>query len=373
MAMAGRGTDTSGDCDENTFKILVATDNHLGYMERDGCRMNDSLNSFEEILQIARDNEVDFVLLGGDLFHENKPSRKSLHGIIKLIRKYCFGDKPCSVAFLSDPETNFGHTSFPIVNYEDPNLNISIPVFSIHGNHDDPAGQDNLCSLDLLHSAALVNYFGKVSNLESIELSPILMEKGATKLALYGLGSIRDERLNRIFCQKNVKMLRPKENRDDWFNIFVLHQNRAKHGPKNYIPEEFLDDFLDLVVWGHEHECKIDPSWNGVKNFYVTQPGSSIATSLSDGETREKHVGLLLIRGKNFKLKKIKLNTVRQFLMEDIVLQDTKIRPQDPNVIKKVETYCTEVVEKLLIKAGEFLKLLLGASQVSLITISIGK
>lgn len=30
--------------------------------------------------------------------------------------------------------------SFPAVNYEDPNLNISIPVFSIHGNHDDPQG-----------------------------------------------------------------------------------------------------------------------------------------------------------------------------------------------------------------------------------------
>ena len=29
---------------------------------------------------------------------------------------------------------------FPVVNYEDPNYNISIPVFSIHGNHDDPAG-----------------------------------------------------------------------------------------------------------------------------------------------------------------------------------------------------------------------------------------
>lgn len=26
------------------------------------------------------------------------------------------------------------------MNYQDPNLNISIPVFSIHGNHDDPTG-----------------------------------------------------------------------------------------------------------------------------------------------------------------------------------------------------------------------------------------
>lgn len=29
---------------------------------------------------------------------------------------------------------------FPWVNYQDDNLNISIPVFSIHGNHDDPTG-----------------------------------------------------------------------------------------------------------------------------------------------------------------------------------------------------------------------------------------
>lgn len=27
-----------------------------------------------------------------------------------------------------------------MVNFEDPNINISIPIFSIHGNHDDPTG-----------------------------------------------------------------------------------------------------------------------------------------------------------------------------------------------------------------------------------------
>jgi double-strand break repair protein MRE11 len=30
--------------------------------------------------------------------------------------------------------------SFPPINYEDPNLNVAIPCFSIHGNHDDPQG-----------------------------------------------------------------------------------------------------------------------------------------------------------------------------------------------------------------------------------------
>lgn len=30
--------------------------------------------------------------------------------------------------------------AFNHVNYEDPDINVAIPVFSIHGNHDDPSG-----------------------------------------------------------------------------------------------------------------------------------------------------------------------------------------------------------------------------------------
>ena len=291
--------------EENTMKILIATDCHIGYMEKDAIRGNDSLNTFEEVLEIAQKNDVDCILLGGDLFHENKPSRKSVHGVMSLLRKYCMGDKPCELEILSDQALNFGHSAFPTANYEDPNLNIGIPVFSVHGNHDDPAGQGNLCSLDLLSCAGLVNYFGKYTNLENISISPLLLQKGTTKLALYGLGSIRDERLHRMFVAQNVSMLRPKEAQDEWFNMFVIHQNRAKHGQTNYIPEQFLHDFLDLVFWGHEHECKIEPAWNGQQNFYITQPGSTIATSLSEGETRQKHVGLLYIKGKDFKIKKV--------------------------------------------------------------------
>jgi len=81
----------------DTLKILLATDNHIGYMDKDATRGNDSINTFEEILQIAQREDVDFILLGGDLFHENKPSRRSLLGTIELLRRYCLGDKPCQV------------------------------------------------------------------------------------------------------------------------------------------------------------------------------------------------------------------------------------------------------------------------------------
>jgi hypothetical protein len=49
----------------------------------------------------------------------------------------------------------------------------------------------------------------------------------------------------------------PEIAQEDWLNVFVLHQNRVQHGPnaKNCLQERHLPDFLDLVVWGHEHEC----------------------------------------------------------------------------------------------------------------------
>jgi hypothetical protein len=50
--------------------------------------------------------------------------------------------------------------------------------------------------------------------------------------------------------------------------------------------------FTDFVVWGHEHECKIVPTPSSEGEFYVCQPGSTIATSLSEFEAKEKYAGL---------------------------------------------------------------------------------
>ncbi|XP_074840372.1 double-strand break repair protein MRE11 isoform X2 [Carettochelys insculpta] len=336
--------------DEDTFKILVATDIHLGYLEKDPVRGNDTFVTFDEILRYAQQKEVDFILLGGDLFHENKPSRKTLHSCIELLRKYCMGDRPVQFEVLSDQSVNFSFSKFPWVNYQDGNLNISIPVFSIHGNHDDPTGVDALCALDILSSAGLLNHFGRSPSVEKIDISPILLHKGKTKIALYGLGSIPDERLYRMFVSKQVTMLRPKEDEDNWFNLFVIHQNRSKHGATNYIPEQFLDDFIDLVIWGHEHECKIAPTRNEQQLFYVSQPGSSVVTSLSPGEAVKKHIGLLHIKGKKMNMEKIPLETVRSFYMEDIVLADHPdiFNPDNPKVTQAVQAFCMEKVETLL-------------------------
>lgn len=230
--------------------------------------------------------------------------------------------------------------------------------------------QENLGPLDLLWAAGLANYFGKVDNIEDIRLSPILINKGGTKVALYGLGSVRDERLMHAFKKDRVRQfigfaslfllthsyvflifLRShycvrsktsttgltsfvsirtgkgsyftffkfvKLNHMNYFSCFLFVFlsflfNSARHGPDNFVPETVLPNFLDLVLWyerintiylaclrllhiprGHEHENRLAPEFNDAKDFSVCQPGSSIATSLSPGEEKQKYFILIV-------------------------------------------------------------------------------
>ncbi|KAF4999649.1 hypothetical protein FDECE_11466 [Fusarium decemcellulare] len=338
----------------DTIRILVATDNHVGYEERDPIRKDDSWQTFDEILNLARTEDVDMVLLAGDLFHENKPSRKALYQVMRTLRQNCLGMKPCPLEFLSDAASVF-EGAFPHVNYEDPDINISIPVFSIHGNHDDPSGEGNFCSLDLLQASGLLNYYGRVPEADNIEVKPILLQKGATKLALFGLSNVRDERMFRTFRDHKVKWFRPGAQMGDWFNILSVHQNHHAHTATSYLPENVLPDWMDLVVWGHEHECLIDPTQNPETGFHVMQPGSSVATSLVPGEAVQKHVAIVSVTGKDFKVDKLPLKSVRPFVTREIVLsQDKQFKGLDKKKDNRQEVTrrLMEVVEEMIAEAN---------------------
>ncbi|KAH7101215.1 DNA repair exonuclease [Auriculariales sp. MPI-PUGE-AT-0066] len=319
---------------EDTFKILLATDNHIGYNERDPIRGQDSINTFEEILQIAVAHDVDFVLLGGDLFHDNRPSRDSVYKTMALLREYCLGTKPVQFELLSDPDEGRAEGySFPAINYEDQNLNVGIPVFSIHGNHDDPQGagpNGALCALDVLSVAGLINYMGKIEistfkdegdDAAGIAVRPVLLRKGNTYLGLYGIGNVKDQRMNIELSKGRVRMFMPR-NKEDWFNLLIVHQNRVKHGPQSHVAEGLFQEDINLVLWGHEHDCRVVPEPVSGKEYFITQPGSSVATSLADGEAQLKHVALLKVHGREFSLDPIPLRTVRPFVLEELDMQE---------------------------------------------------
>ena len=329
------GKKNKNKSDPNLFRILIATDNHLGAHERDPIRKNDSFIAFREILETAKKEKVDALFLGGDLFDQNKPSRETLVQTMDVLREYVFGDDAIEFEVVSDQSINFPNRG--IVNFEDENVNVALPIFAIHGNHDDPSGQENLSALDILSSCSLINYFGKHalsgSNTGAIELKPVLLRKGETKLALYGLGWIRDQRLHQMMASKgNVKWIRPGSSDEktplaNWFNLMLIHQNRVSHAPKNSISERHLPSWMDLVVWGHEHECLIEPQlFDGVS---VSQPGSSVTTSLVEAESGTKKICILELKpGKekkdppHWRLLPVPLQTTRPYAFKNVSLAE---------------------------------------------------
>lgn len=333
----------------DTIRILLTTDNHVGYNENDAIRGDDSWKTFHEITRLAKTHDVDMIVQGGDMFHVNKPSKKLLYHVMKALRLNCLGDRPCELELLSDPALLLDG-GFNSVNYEDPNINVLVPVFAISGNHDDATGEGLLLPMDVLAVAGLVNHFGKIPDNEKITVSPILFQKGSSKLALYGMNNVKDERLMRVFRDSNVRFLRPNVYTDEWFNMLCVHQNHVQHSMTAFLPENFLPNFLQFVLWGHEHECLPFPAYNPDTGFDTLQPGSSVATSLSEGEAAQKHVFIMNIKGKDYSIEPIKLTTVRPFVMKEVSLQQCGFLP-GPASKDDISAFLTEEVEKLIHEA----------------------
>jgi double-strand break repair protein MRE11 len=89
------------------------------------------------------------------------------------------------------------------------------------------------------------------------------------------------------------------------------------------------------------------------KEFHISQPGSSVATSLCEAEAKEKRVGILEILGKRFKMKERPLMTVRPMIFrticieEEMNLADFRHLP-DKKLTAKIDLFLKSYVEKLL-------------------------
>ena len=82
---------------------------------------------------------------------------------------------------------------------------------------------------------------------------------------------------------------------------------------------------MNLIIWGHEHESLIYPRPNAETGFDIIQPGSTVATSLVQGESEPKHVCILSITGRDYQSEAIRLKSIRPFKTRDISLAEDKV------------------------------------------------
>ncbi|ORD94643.1 MRE11 [Enterospora canceri] len=260
------------------MKILVTSDNHLGYSETDPIRGNDSFDTFKEILGIAADSKVDLVLQGGDLFHYNKPSRNTYNKTLQILQQF--------------------------------QATTPIRILAIHGNHDDPSGFNSVSPMDVMHSSGLLEYIGRNKACDGIEIEPIQLGS----VALYALGYVKDAKLFRMLETNKIYYNNLCNNN---YNILMLHQNRAyKEGM--YVPLEHIPSEFDLVIFGHEH---LSEKVTG-KHFEIIQVGSSVRTSLCLDERGDKYAYLVELEGKSARITRQKLKSVRPFYMDSMRLDE---------------------------------------------------
>ena len=163
----------------------------------------------------------------------------------EILSKYVLGDKNSGVnndsgtiesstidfQMKSDPKLTF--MDLP-VNFENPDLNVTLPILSIFGNHDEPLST-GVCVLQEFKE--YINLFGKRDgelniNTNTIHVYPIVLEKNGIKVAVYGINYVRPESVECL----DLKFHRAKElNSDtgrpeviDCFNIFMVHQDRFR-------------------------------------------------------------------------------------------------------------------------------------------------
>ncbi|XP_953263.1 double-strand break repair protein, putative [Theileria annulata] len=356
--------------DDNVVKILVFTDTHLGYKEDDPFRGNDSLNTFEELLFIAKHLEVDFILHSGDLFDKNMPSRTTMYLLIinslmngiryrtmDLLSTYLLSSMSKIKVDKSEVESaklisfDKGVANNPLGDLaysSGVSKEFLTPFFVIHGNHDNPTYQHSLSPIDILDVAGLVTYFGRVFDLENVVIKPIKISKGDVKIALYGLGWIKDERLVEMF-NKNMVKFEQCEEFDKYYKILMIHQNRYPRRGINdhdYVTTNMIPEWFDLVIWGHEHESIKFPQKSSFENFQILQLGSTIQTCLVPAEIPPKHACLIHITTENVNFYPISLKSTRKFISDELPNLNTYEKPHMN--AEELQNYLKKEVEKLL-------------------------
>lgn len=205
------------------------------------------------------------------------------------------------------------------------NKKVQFPIISIHGNHDYPVQLSKDSPMEMLSITKILSYIGKVQNFSDIVFRPTIFLKGKVAVCIYGIGHIKDSILVEIFKTGKYRFEPVPEEVWKHYNcikILLMHQNRDKGsmgGSNASIKFSTLPPGFQFIVWGHEHDCLPTTFRLSNPECEIYQPGSSVAISLSEGESLRKHFGILKVyEDGSHKLEYVPLYSTRMMLYRDM-------------------------------------------------------
>jgi len=284
---------------QNVTRFIHASDIHLGsHQYRNSYRADDFIRAFQEILELAIENQVDFIILGGDVFTSLEMLPNKLTKIITLL-------------------TNFKNFT-----------NDTILIIAIEGNHDIRKFSRGIrferrdqSWLKLLNSLKLIVLLDT-----DLEAPPEHMFKPYNFITFKG-GKIQIKNIviygTRYLGEKPIfflsKIRKAIVKNGGLFNILLQHfgiDGQMENVPGVKIEAiQHLRHRVDYLALGHFHKQFILEDW-------IYNPGSSEAVCSMDNSFK-RGVFLVEISNKSGKfVKKVKMIRLmnRKYIWETIYL-----------------------------------------------------
>lgn len=252
------------------MKILYFTDTHIRGTNPKN-RTDNFIDSIEqkflEIIDIIRENEIDYVIHGGDLFDRPDVS-------ISIVSKF---------AKILD--------------------GIQVPLFLVSGNHDiyghnpETINRTVLGLLDVLGVVKIINYGDK-----------IILDKNNIKVQLTGQPYIYD-----IDSPSNLKSYMLNEvNEDINYSIHVVHGMLLDKPFIKGVPYTLIDDIkdtmADVTLAGHYHAGFKTAEINGK---YFINPGSLVRITNSLKEIGRRPQVVIIELNDNINIRNIELKSAK--------------------------------------------------------------
>jgi len=245
------------------LKIAVISDMHLGYKSGTE-REEDAFKQAEEAIDKSIDEDVDLILLPGDIFDEKTPSQETWSKALKILKKPLIETKK---------EVEIKET----IKGKEKLSKSSVPVVAIHGTHE-RRSKGYVNPMEMLEDMGYLIH---------LHCDKTILKINGEEIAVHGMSGVPEEYADKVLEKYNPE---PVEKMP---NIFMFHQSLEEYiyDPENtFIKINDLPKGFDLYIDGHIH-------WHNVledKGKTILFPGSTVTTQMRKIEA-EKEKGFYII------------------------------------------------------------------------------